>query len=87
MAALQINSVILRCDGCETTLNDGASFASTTEARAAAYHAGWRFPSMLTTSGKPSQRGSDVCPQCLPGWQPVPLAARPAYRRQDGSTR
>jgi hypothetical protein len=87
MAALQISSVVLRCDGCNKALNDGEAFGNTTEARAAAYGAGWRFPSMLTSSGKPAQRGSDVCPSCLPTWMPVPIAARPSYQRQDGTTR
>lgn len=87
MAALHINSVVLQCDGCATKLNDGEVFRSPLEARAAAYAAGWRYPAMLSKTGKPLQRASDACPTCLPGWIPVSLEARPGYQRQDGTPR
>lgn len=87
MSAKQVNSVILECDGCGTELNAGEQFRTSMEARAAAYAAGWRFPARITSTGKASaQRGSDVCPTCVPGWKPEPLKARHGYQRLDGTT-
>ncbi|MEU9558008.1 hypothetical protein [Streptomyces fumanus] len=87
MATLSISSVILHCDGCNKPLNDGETFRSSTEARAAAYAAGWRFPPMATKTGKLSAQGSDACPECLPNWKTLPLASRHSYQRLDGSVR
>jgi hypothetical protein len=87
MAALQVNSIILRCDGCDTALDDGAIFQTAVEARASAYAAGWRFPHRLGKTGNPIARASDVCPACVPGWKPVRSKVRPAYQYTDGSVR
>lgn len=81
MSAQHVNSVILVCDGCGTTLEDGRTFPSPMDARGHAYGAGWRFPPMLNKSGQPSANCSDVCPDCMPGWKPVPIQSRPGYRR------
>jgi hypothetical protein len=82
MSAQHVNSVVLVCDGCGKTLEDGRTFPTPMDARGNAYGAGWRFPPMLTKSGSPSPKNSsDVCPECLPGWKPVPIQARAHYRR------
>lgn len=86
MSAQQVSSMILVCDGCQAELHDGEMFRTAMEARAAAYNEGWRFPARTTSTGKPSGgRTSDVCPTCLPGWQPEPVTARHGYRRLDGT--
>lgn len=90
MATVSLHTVMLRCDGCGTDLNDGEQFASTTDARGAAYAKGWRFPPRLSkTTGKPLHSStSDVCGECLPDWKPRtnsgPTHQR-GYQRQDGS--
>jgi hypothetical protein len=58
---------VLICDGCEAELPEAAT---ATESRAAAYVAGWRFPSRVKVDGKPAMDSSDVCPACLPNWTP-----------------
>jgi hypothetical protein len=46
-------------------------FSSLTEARAAAYGQGWRFPNRITTQDKPAAATSDACPACIDGWTPI----------------
>jgi hypothetical protein len=87
MATMQVNSLILRCDGCGTALLDGQRFASAMDARGAAYGEGWRFPAQLSKrTGAPVSNCSDACPKCLPDWTPQVLGARSGYERKDHST-
>lgn len=85
MSALQVNRVVLACDGCGTHYADGDTFPSPMDARGTAYGSGWRFPPMTTRAGSPAAQCSDVCPECLPGWVPRPLEKRAKYLRVDGT--
>lgn len=69
MAIATIRRVVMRCDGCGSTLGD---FPSATEARAAAYSQGWRFPARVDRRGQPMVSSSDACPECLPAWTAQP---------------
>jgi hypothetical protein len=85
---MQVNALVLVCDGCATHLNDGENFGSSIAARAVAYAAGWRFPHKISDkTGQAIRLTSDVCPTCLPGWQPQPRGRSHGYERIDGSTR
>ncbi|MEU6279762.1 hypothetical protein [Streptomyces sp. NPDC047028] len=89
MATISIYSVKLQCDGCGKQLNDGEHFASAMDARGVGYGKGWRFPALLSkATGRPlSNRNSDVCPECLTGWENK-TGTRQSYReRRDGSVR
>lgn len=87
MTALHINTVVLQCDGCGSQLLNGQPFPSTTEARAAAYGQGWRFPNQISQrTGQPVQTASDACPNCLTNWAPQTNEPRPRYQRHDGTT-
>lgn len=68
MGSRTITRLILICDGCRIELL--GEHRTAIEARAAAYVAGWRFPARLRASGADGTRASDVCPTCLPSWQP-----------------
>jgi hypothetical protein len=72
-----ITRYVLACDGCRTELPEAQT---ATEARGAAYAAGWRFPPQLKADGSPSSNASDVCPKCLPDWE-----AQPSRRRGPGN--
>lgn len=89
MATISTHTVMLRCDGCGTDLRDGEKFPSTTDARGAAYGHGWRFPPQVSKrTGQPlNSSTSDVCPACLPGWQPQTVSKDKGrgYQRQDGT--
>ncbi len=77
MATLKVVANLLECDGCKAVTGLPHGYDSPTEARAAAYAAGWRFPSHTTKSGtRPASTTSDVCPACAPGWTPQPRASR-----------
>jgi sarcosine oxidase delta subunit len=59
----------IECDGCQQRLK--GDFSSATEARAAAYADGWRFPLRVNASGDAVRsRANDVCGECLPDWIP-----------------
>lgn len=87
MTTNQITRVILICDGCATEHGAPDGHPSATEARAAAYADGWRFPPQLRADGQPGTSASDACPQCLPNWQPQKRVARSGYRSQSGDVR
>jgi hypothetical protein len=60
--------VVLICDGCR---QETQQFENVTTARAVSYTNGWRFPSKVKgQTGEVAKRSSDVCPNCLDGWQP-----------------
>lgn len=67
VSARVVTRLILVCDGCGTEFDE---HPNATEARAAAYGAGWRYPSKVKANGTQATRTSDVCPKCLPGWVP-----------------
>jgi hypothetical protein len=67
MSSKTITRFILVCDGCGT---ETTQYANGTEARAIAYNEGWRFPSTITSTGRPAGRASDVCPKCIDDWTP-----------------
>lgn len=68
MSGRIVSRFILVCDGCQAEFGQ---YPSATEARAAAYGQGWRFPAKVTAHGTPSSRAADVCPKCLPTWKPT----------------
>lgn len=76
MASLIIVRYVIGCDGCNATFGTRAGFESLTEARAAAYGEGWRFPAQTGAKGQPIATSSDVCPACTDAWQPRPRSSR-----------
>ncbi len=64
---------LLSCDGCGVEL-DGES---ADRARQFAKNLGWGFPHKVKRNGLPSAATSDVCPQCLPGWEDEPVRLAP----------
>ena len=68
MSGRVVSRFILACGGCGT---ERPETLSSMDARAEAYTTGWRFPQKATSGGSPSSRTSDVCPDCLPTWQPA----------------
>lgn len=81
MASLVFTRHLLNCDGCGLIFGTQRGFSSLTEARAAAYNAGWRFPNRVTASGKPANATSDVCPDCIEGWTPIQASKTINYQR------
>lgn len=75
MATLAMTLYLMECDGCQSTLGLPNGYSSATEARAAAYAEGWRYPPQPTKTGKVGARTFDVCPACLPEWRPEHRAA------------
>lgn len=61
MSGRVITKFILTCDACDVDLGE---FESATEARAAAYVEGWRFPNKLNKKGAEMRRTHDVCVDC-----------------------
>ena len=84
MASLVFTRYVINCDGCESIFGDRRGFESLTEARAAAYMAGWRFPNRLNAKGVPANATSDVCPECIGAW--VPVQARKVANHQRALT-
>ncbi|MFC9973623.1 hypothetical protein ACFVH6_22280 [Spirillospora sp. NPDC127200] len=71
MGIVQVIRVVLECDGCQTVFGAPYGCVNAMEARGAAYAEGWRFPSLINRdNGKPMSASSDVCPTCVPGWEP-----------------
>lgn len=70
MASLHIAMYLIECDGCSKVFGAPQGYPSSTEARAAAYGDGWRFPNQVTKAGKTANTTSDVCPGCVPSWSP-----------------
>jgi hypothetical protein len=67
-----ITRYVLKCDGeCGTERGANGEYENAMEARAAAYADGWRFPSKTTMNGKTSAQSCDVCPECLPTFDPT----------------
>lgn len=79
MTSVTLVRYLIECDGCQVLFGDREGFESLTEARAAAYGQGWRFPNQLKANGQAAAQTSDVCAKCVPGWQPCPtgISARP----------
>ncbi|GGK18281.1 hypothetical protein GCM10011583_57700 [Streptomyces camponoticapitis] len=82
MSTLNFTRIILRCDGCLKRHGDPHGHGSAREARVAAYIDGWRFPSTARADGSPGSGSSDVCPDCLPTWEPQGYLARPSRSRR-----
>lgn len=70
MASLSLLRYLIECDGCKAVFGAPKGFDSLTEARAAAYATGWRFPHMLNRAKRATTRTSDACPACMPNWNP-----------------
>ncbi|MEU3162931.1 hypothetical protein [Streptosporangium sp. NPDC006930] len=73
MSGRTVTRYRLLCDGCEAIVpgSHNGEFESAIEARGAAYAAGWRFPPRLRVNGRAKVKEvSDVCPECLPTWEP-----------------
>lgn len=73
MSGRTITRYVLACDGCGKEMPEAQS---ATEARAAGYSDGWRFPPQAKADGSTSSNASDVCPACLPGWTTQPTRRR-----------
>lgn len=82
MSGRQITYFILVCDGCKTELEQQLT---SKEARGLAYSLGWRYPPRITTRGDLAKESSDVCPECLPDWQPAPISNRGGRHKKDGT--
>lgn len=76
MSARAITRTVLECDGCGSRIGTAAEYENVMEARASAYNLGWRFPNKVNTDGKVMKHISDVCPACLPQWNPAVLKAQ-----------
>ena len=63
--------VALACEGCGQRFHDGELFTSGNQARAVAYGDGWQFVHKVTALGRVSSQTSDVCPTCVPKFQPT----------------
>ena len=70
MTTIQFIRTLIECDGCQAKFGGKEGFDSGTEARAEAYAKGWRFPNLISANGTATVRTSDVCPECVPDWQP-----------------
>ena len=81
MSSLTLIRHLISCDGCQAIYGTAKGFDSQMEARASAYAAGWRFPNLMTTAGKPSTRTSDVCPACACNWTPQTNGAKTSRMR------
>jgi hypothetical protein len=77
-----VSRYILGCDGCGA---ERPEESTSMEARAAAYADGWRFPSKVTAHGTQSSNTSDVCPKCLPDWEPRPSRRRGGPKPREAS--
>lgn len=84
MATRTISLHTLVCDGCSSQFGTEIRYASAIEARAAAYADGWRFPERVRKTRGESKSVSDVCPNCVDGWQPQP-APDPWKNRRNNS--
>lgn len=82
MATRTVSFHTLVCDGCGAQFGMDTLYASTIEARAAAYAAGRRFPERYRARGGESKTVNDVCPTCEPGWQRQPAPSNWENRRQ-----
>jgi hypothetical protein len=79
-----LQAVALICDRCGATVGNDEAYRSATEARAAAYTLGWRFPANVNAKGELSASTSDACPECFPTWEPQQRCWRDkTYRRPD----
>jgi hypothetical protein len=70
MSALGFNRYLLQCDGCKARHGEPNGHNSAHEARIAAYVDGWRYPAMIKSDGSIGTKTSDVCPDCMPTWEP-----------------
>lgn len=77
MSTLNFTRLVLVCDGCKKRHGDPHGHNSANEARVAAYIDGWRFPSTIKSNGQPGSASCDVCPDCMPTWEPQHYHARP----------
>jgi hypothetical protein len=71
MAGKTITRYLLTCDGCGLQRGTKGEYENAMEARAAAYSDGWRFPGKVRMNGETSARSCDVCPACLPTFDPA----------------
>lgn len=85
MATRTVSFHTLICDGCTAQFGLHNPFASLIEARAAAYHDGWRFPERTRASRGESKTVDDVCPACATDWHPR-LAPNPHAARKGGNS-
>jgi len=77
VSTLNFSRIVLVCDGCQKRHGDPHGHNSAQEARIAAYTDGWRFPATVRADGSPGSAACDVCPDCMPTWQPQHYHARP----------
>lgn len=86
MSTKQRTYYTVTCDGTRhedqpLTFAD-PTYQSAIEARAAAYGAGWRFPAKILADGTQSPtQVSDVCPDCIDGFEPEKAFAANEGRR------
>lgn len=78
MAAVQIQRIVIACDGegCRSAFGINDYLASALEARLAAQNAGWRFLPQIKPNGQLASLTSDVCPRCAPNWEPKPTRSK-----------
>jgi hypothetical protein len=86
MSGKTITRYMLKCDGpCGQERGGGGEYENAMEARAAAYAEGWRFPSKVLMNGKTATSSSDVCPDCLPSFDPTSVPATDPWKNKRAS--
>lgn len=80
MSGRTITRYVLTCDGCGTERGNEGGYENAMEARAAAYADGWRYPSKTRKGGAPSTRTCDVCPKCLPTFDPASVPTTDTWK-------
>lgn len=81
MSSITLIRYLIDCDGCQAIFGDHEGFDSLTEARAAAYGQGWRFPNQLKANGQAATHTSDVCGECAPDWKPHASGEKRNFQR------
>lgn len=81
MTTLHFNRYTLQCEGCPARFAEPHGYNSPDLARIASRQHGWGTPPIRRTSGHLGVITSDVCPDCLPTWEPVTVASRQHGRR------
>jgi hypothetical protein len=81
VTTLSFNRYTLQCEGCPARFGEPHGYNSPDIARIASRQHGWGTPPIRRTSGHLGVITSDVCPACLPTWEPVTMAGRRHARR------
>ncbi|MGQ4355258.1 helix-turn-helix domain-containing protein [Streptomyces drozdowiczii] len=81
MTTLSFHRYVLQCEGCPARFGDPHGYNSPDLARVASRQSGWGTPPVRRAGGGLGVITSDVCPNCLSGWEPVLFTRRQHGRR------